>query len=158
NEKDRAPYRGLRALEAQDAAIYFGRDAMIVRGLDRIRGLIESGVEKIMVVLGSSGSGKSSFLRAGLWPRLARADVSFLPLPPIRPESAVITGNSGLAVALAATFEKMGEKRSLGRIKGELAEDGLGKQLDDLAALAKKRLISLDEQTSHPAIILSIDQ
>ena len=34
---ERAPYRGLRALEPQDAAIFFGRDAAIVRGLDRIR-------------------------------------------------------------------------------------------------------------------------
>ncbi len=42
------------------AWIFFGRDAMIVRGLDRIRGLVESGVEKLLVVLGSSGSGKSS--------------------------------------------------------------------------------------------------
>ena len=92
----RAPYRGLRALEPQDAAIFFGRDAVIVRGLDRIRGLVEGGVEKLLVVLGSSGSGKSSFLRAGLWPRLARDDVSFLPLPVIRPGTAVISGNSGL--------------------------------------------------------------
>ena len=59
-EPQRAPYPGLRALEPQDAAIFFGRDAMIVRGLDRIRGLVESGVEKLLVVLGSSGSGKSS--------------------------------------------------------------------------------------------------
>ena len=71
SEPNRAPYPGLRALEPQDAAIFFGRDAMIVRGLDRIRGLVDSGVEKLLVVLGSSGSGKSSFLRAGLWPRLA---------------------------------------------------------------------------------------
>src|SRR5207237_10125152 len=88
SEPQRAPYPGLRALEPQDAAIFFGRDAMIVRGLDRIRGLVESGVEKLLVVLGSSGSGKSSFLRAALWPRLARDDVSFLPLPPIRPAAA----------------------------------------------------------------------
>src|SRR5262249_42898814 len=140
-ERNRPPHPGLRALESQDAAIFFGRDAMIVRGLDRIRGLLEGGVEKLLVVLGSSGSGKSSFLRAGLWPRLARDDVAFLPLPPIRPESAVITGNSGLAVALAATFERLGERRSLGRVKGELAEEGLGRQLDDLMKLAHGRLI-----------------
>ena len=71
-DPNRAPYRGLKALESQDAAMFFGRDAAIVRGLDRIRGLAENGVEKLLVVLGASGSGKSSFLRAGLWPRLAR--------------------------------------------------------------------------------------
>ncbi len=158
NERNRAPYPGLRALEPQDAAIFFGRDAMIVRGLDRIRGLIEGGVEKLLVVLGSSGSGKSSFLRAGLWPRLARDDVSFLPLPPIRPESAVISGNSGLAMALSGAFERLGEKRSPGRIKVALAEGGLGALLDELSVLATRRLVSLDETQAAPAIILSIDQ
>jgi hypothetical protein len=48
-----------------------------VRGIDRIRGIAESGVEKLLVVLGASGSGKSSFLRAGPWPRLARDNANF---------------------------------------------------------------------------------
>ena len=76
-DPDRAPYRGLRALEPEDAAIFFGREAMVVRGLDRLRGLIEDGVVRLMVVLGASGSGKSSFLRAGLLPRLTRDDGIF---------------------------------------------------------------------------------
>src|ERR1700722_13564014 len=100
-EPDRAPYRGLRALEPQDAAIFFGRDAMIVRGLDRLRGMAEDGVEPLMVVLGASGSGKSSFLRAGLLPRLARDDAIFLALPVIRPEAAVISGGARLLLAPA---------------------------------------------------------
>jgi hypothetical protein len=120
NEPDRAPYRGLKALEPQDAAIFFGRDAAIVRGLDRIRGLAERGVEKLLVVLGGSGSGKSSFLRAGLWPRLARDDTNFLPLPVIRPQTAVISGATGLAVAFATAFERLGASRPPGRIKEAL--------------------------------------
>src|SRR5205085_2935386 len=120
DEPDRAPYRGLRALEPQDAAIFFGRDAMIVRALDRLRGLVEGGVERLMVVLGASGSGKSSFLRAGLWPRLARDEMMFLPLSVIRPETAVITGSSGLAQSLAAAFARLGAPRTLGRIKETL--------------------------------------
>ena len=94
DEPSRAPYRGLKALEPQDAAIFFGRDAAIVRGLDSIRGLAERGIEKLLVVLGASGSGKSSFLRAGLWPRLARDDATFLPLPVIRPQTAAIGGTT----------------------------------------------------------------
>jgi hypothetical protein len=46
SEPNRAPYRGLKALEPQDAAVFFGRDAWIVRAIDRIRGLVETGVEK----------------------------------------------------------------------------------------------------------------
>jgi ABC-type uncharacterized transport system fused permease/ATPase subunit len=33
-----------------------------------------SGVDRMLVILGASGSGKSSFFRAGLWPRLKRDD------------------------------------------------------------------------------------
>jgi hypothetical protein len=136
----RAPYRGLRALEPQDAAIFFGRDAAIVRGLDRIRGFVESGVERLLIVLGASGSGKSSFLRAGLLPRLARDDAAFLPLPVIRPETAVISGNAGLAMALAGAFERLGKPRSPGRIKEMLARGAaeFGSLLDELSGLAKR--------------------
>src|SRR5262249_14253259 len=77
----RRPYPGFSSLEEQDAAIFFGRDAQIIRGLDKLRGLARTGVDRMLVILGASGSGKSSFLRAGLWPRLARDDRSWLPLP-----------------------------------------------------------------------------
>ena len=159
-ERNREPYRGLRSLEAQDAAIFFGRDAAIVRGLDRIRGLVERGVEKLLVVLGASGSGKSSFLRAGLWPRLARDDVIFLPLPVIRPETAVISGNAGLAVALAAAFERLGDQRPPGRIKEVLAQgaDGFARLLGELSEVAKRRFVGIDQARPDPTIVLCIDQ
>src|SRR5271165_1899953 len=96
----RRPYPGFAYLEEQDAAVFFGRDAQIVRGLDELRRLVSTGVSRILVILGASGSGKSSFLRAGLWPRLQRDDRAWLPLPIIRPERAVISGTFGLAGAL----------------------------------------------------------
>ena len=65
-EPGRRPYPGFAFLEEKDAAIFFGRDAQIVRGLDKMRGLARTGVERMLVILGASGSGKSSFLRAGL--------------------------------------------------------------------------------------------
>ena len=68
--------------------------------LDVLRGIRTSGVESLFVILGPSGSGKSSFLRAGLLPRLRRDDRRFLPLPIVRPERAVLTGELGLAHAI----------------------------------------------------------
>jgi WD40 repeat protein len=159
-EPKRAPYRGLRALDAEDAAIYFGRDAMIVRGLDRIRGLVENGVDNCLVILGASGSGKSSFLRAGLLPRLARSDTLFLPLPIVRPESAVLTGASGLARSLALAFERFGAPRSKGAIKAAIAE-GLPTfraLLQELVQRAQARLVHIESGMSAPTIVLPIDQ
>ena len=88
----RRPYPGFAYFEEGDAAIFFGRDAQIVRALDRMRGLVRVGVDRMLVILGASGSGKSSFLRAGLRPRLQRDDRAWLTLPVIRPERAVISG------------------------------------------------------------------
>ena len=35
DDKDRPPYRGLLPLEAEDAGIFFGREAQTIEGLDR---------------------------------------------------------------------------------------------------------------------------
>ena len=160
DEPYRTPYRGLRALEPQDAAVFFGRDAPIVRALDRIRGLVERDVERLLVVLGASGSGKSSFLRAGLWPRLARDDAAFLPLPVIRPETAAIGGGTGLAASLSAAFQRFGERRPPGRLKEVLAAgpQGFGSLLDELLARARQRLVGMADERRDPVIVLAVDQ
>src|SRR5271168_780053 len=105
NDPERAPYRGLKSLEAADAGIFFGRDAPIVEATDELRGLKAAAPPRLLVILGASGAGKSSFLRAGLWPRLARDDRNFLPLPVIRPERAALYGETGLLRALEAAFQ-----------------------------------------------------
>src|SRR5262249_6760346 len=106
------------------AAVFFGREAAIVRGLDALRGIRERGVEGLFIVLGASGSGKSSFLRAGLWPRLLRDNRSFLPLPIIRPERAVISGTMGLLASLEAAFRENKAARSRAAINQVLLEPG----------------------------------
>ena len=103
-ERDRAPYRGLKPMEAVDAGIFFGRDAPIVEAIDRLRGLRSAAPPRILVILGASGAGKSSFLRAGLLPRLERDDRNFVVLPVIRPERASLTGENGLLPALKAAL------------------------------------------------------
>jgi ABC-type multidrug transport system ATPase subunit len=45
-----------------DAAVFFGRDTQILRGLDMLYGMRTNGVESLFVILGPSGAGKSSFL------------------------------------------------------------------------------------------------
>ncbi|HEX6207882.1 MAG TPA: BTAD domain-containing putative transcriptional regulator [Actinomycetota bacterium] len=66
--KARNPYKGLRPFLEADAVDFFGREALTERLLDRMR---EGGVgSKFLAVVGPSGSGKSSVVRAGLLPAL----------------------------------------------------------------------------------------
>lgn len=61
------PYKGLRAFEYEDAATYVGREAQVEQVLAR---LAEA---RFVAVVGASGSGKSSFVRAGLLAGIAAA-------------------------------------------------------------------------------------
>ncbi len=63
-----APYRFLERFTANDAEIFFGRNREIRELYDRV---ISSDSASIVLLYGQSGAGKSSFLDAGLLPRLA---------------------------------------------------------------------------------------
>ena len=62
------PYKGLRAFQECDAPDFFGRETLTTRLLDRLQ---EDGpFARFLAVVGPSGSGKSSVVRAGLIPAL----------------------------------------------------------------------------------------
>ena len=85
-DRTRPPYPGLLAFDEADAAIYFGRDDDVRRLIERLNARRAQGGEKLVVVLGASGSGKSSLLRAGAAPRLKRDPLNWIVLPPFRPQ------------------------------------------------------------------------
>ncbi|MFI5013704.1 MAG: hypothetical protein ACHQAY_15295 [Hyphomicrobiales bacterium] len=64
-----SPFRGLAAYDFDDAPVFFGRDAQIREALTRLQGAAQQGCA-FLLVLGASGSGKSSLARAGLLPAL----------------------------------------------------------------------------------------
>ena len=66
----RNPYKGLRAFQEADAADFFGREALIQRLLNRLGE--PNAVARFLAVIGPSGSGKSSVVRAGVVPALRR--------------------------------------------------------------------------------------
>ncbi|MDV8053788.1 MULTISPECIES: WD40 repeat domain-containing protein [unclassified Rhodococcus (in: high G+C Gram-positive bacteria)] len=68
------PYKGLEAFEPADAEWFFGRDDVIERLGTRVREALGSG-GGIVFVVGASGSGKSSLLRAGLASRFPGSEV-----------------------------------------------------------------------------------
>src|SRR5262249_49463009 len=154
----RAPYRGLEALEPEDAAVLFGRSADIVRGIDALRGLFERRPPRLLVILGASGAGKSSFLRAGLWPRLDRDDSQWLPLRPIRSgRGGAIEGNEGLLAALEEVHHRFALRISRAdlRLRIATAEQfvGLLRELRDAAA--RRALLSV---APYPLPIICLDQ
>lgn len=60
-----APYKGLESFDASDAEWFFGRGDVVEVLRTRVRAVADGG-GGVVVVLGASGSGKSSILRAGL--------------------------------------------------------------------------------------------
>src|SRR5690606_15411601 len=65
------PYRGLHVFEADHARFFFGRDAEIDWMIERLASNLGTPQEdRFLGVVGASGSGKSSLVRAGLLPAL----------------------------------------------------------------------------------------
>jgi hypothetical protein len=95
------PFPGLRAFEAEEALLFYGREAHVAELLERL------GDSHFVAVTGTSGSGKSSLVRAGLRPALHRG---YLPdatskwrFATMRPGGAPL---DNMAVALSAAFER----------------------------------------------------
>jgi WD40 repeat protein/transcriptional regulator with XRE-family HTH domain len=61
-----APYKGLLFFDEVDAELFFGREALITRLSDRVADLASDASTRLLAVVGASGSGKSSLMRAGL--------------------------------------------------------------------------------------------
>jgi formylglycine-generating enzyme required for sulfatase activity len=70
------PYKGLNYFDRDDAPIFFGRERETQALIEK---LTENPANRFTVVLGASGSGKSSLMRAGLWAALADGDVEEFP-------------------------------------------------------------------------------
>src|SRR5947199_504275 len=69
------PYRGLASFQIEDADWFFGRGTLTGELVARLAELSAAG-GGVQVVVGPSGSGKSSLLRAGLIPALRRDDIA----------------------------------------------------------------------------------
>jgi WD40 repeat protein len=80
------PYRGLASFDEKHANFFFGRKILV----EELQHRLSQANRSLTVVLGVSGSGKSSLVKAGLIPEL-RQESKWYILDPIRPDRSPFT-------------------------------------------------------------------
>ena len=123
-DRSRGPYPGLRSFEADDAGVFFGRDEAVGDVIKRVEDLEMTSHGNLLALIGPSGSGKSSLVKAGVLPRLAdRGGVlivgPFEPgnFPTDRLVAALRTAAPGVNTSLdAATLQADGLSRVVARM------------------------------------------
>jgi WD40 repeat protein len=110
---DVCPYRGLQAFDEEHAELFFGREGDIQRLIEKLK------TTRFLAVLGASGSGKSSLVRAGVVPRLKRG---------VLPESdtwtiRIFTPGAQPLANLAANLLRLHPQQSMSRTLDEMNTD-----------------------------------
>ncbi|MGW7819985.1 nSTAND1 domain-containing NTPase [Streptomyces puniciscabiei] len=95
-----APYRGLARFEPADAEMFFGRDELAAQLAERVH------AHRFVAVVGASGSGKSSLLRAGLIPLLQSEEAATR-----RPAAIRILTPGARPMSALTTVMRAGEER-----------------------------------------------
>jgi WD40 repeat protein/transcriptional regulator with XRE-family HTH domain len=137
----RAPYRGLASFQPEDAPWFFGREAMagqlaaLAGGCSGAAGAAAGPAGLPLAVVGPSGSGKSSLLRAGLIPRLLAGPPGAGPRqqPASRP-LALVTPSATPLAELAAQLSPLTANAAAARPASEI-EDLLRREPAGLARL-----------------------
>ena len=132
------PFKGLRAFHEDDNSDFFGRDRLVA---DVVRRLDQG--ERLIGLVGPSGSGKSSVVRAGLIPALRKG---------------AITGSDGWLIAQMVPGAHPFAELEVALLRSSLdAPDSLADQLADPETgilRAALRMIPSDESR----LLLVIDQ
>ncbi|MEL7542091.1 MAG: toll/interleukin-1 receptor domain-containing protein, partial [Pseudomonadota bacterium] len=132
-EIDRArlpsPFPGLSAFDDEDhhAAIFYGRDPEIISCLEHLRQARANSSNKPIGIIGASGSGKSSLMRAGILPRLRR-ERPWICLRAFRPGADPLLS---FADSIARTLRENGVRQASGSMAQELRATWEGVERED---------------------------
>lgn len=135
------PFKGLEAFQPTDSDYFFGREKLVD---EMIRRLNRPTADRFLAIVGPSGSGKSSLVRAGLIHSLRKGDIPGAETWPI----AIFTPGPRPIEALATRLRPaLGVERPLATVMDELQDnpDGLHllaeEYLGDAAATARLVLV-----------------
>src|ERR1041385_541980 len=96
------PFQGLQYFDEKDADRFFGREALVAKIVGRLNST------RFLTIIGASGSGKSSVVRAGVIPALRRgerlADGSLPPTDSGQWDIHILTPTAHPLEALAASL------------------------------------------------------
>jgi len=137
----RPPYPGGRPFDREDAGVFFGRRDEIEDGLTACRSWLDGRTAGLLLLAGDSGCGKTSVMRAGLLPRLARwRPAAFVCIEPDLP------AKSPLRAVREAVAADLGEPRS--ERPAPTADEAADQLRDDLERLvegASPVVLAIDE-------------
>ena len=125
-DRRRPPYPGLMSFDEEDAAIFFGRDDDVRAIIERLNASRVRGGARVLALLGASGSGKSSVMRAGVLPRLKRDKRNWIVIPPFRP------GRRPIELLARAICEALGTPDASSNWTQRLREQGATIFADEL--------------------------
>ena len=113
------PFPGLTSFgdDDADAALFYGRSREIAQAMDALRQMRAAAERRPFVILGASGAGKSSLLKAGIIPRLRREAPAWLPLRAFRPGADPLLN---FAEALARSLADFGKVEAHGVVRDRL--------------------------------------
>jgi serine/threonine protein kinase len=100
---DESPYAGLASFQETDAGKFFGRSREVAAMVTRIRD------RPLMAVVGSSGVGKSSFVRAGVVPALKRSGEVWETLV-LRPGRQPLEALAGMLAPMVGTAANLADE------------------------------------------------
>jgi WD40 repeat protein/energy-coupling factor transporter ATP-binding protein EcfA2 len=107
-DESKNPYRGLKSFDEEHCELFFGRSKLV----EKLHNFVKT--HSLTVVLGASGSGKSSLVKAGLIPKLKEATEKWCILSLIRPGDTPFQAlNNVLADAQLPKVELQNKQKTL---------------------------------------------